>query len=154
MSNANEDADWQPWKLSIVQRGGGSRHFLQSCSWRACRTTLSNISPPDLASALSFNAGWNFERQLWIWALCSVVRRPQKFIRSCSPAVQTGRLFRHRGCYWDNLLYSQVTKPVCSWHVAVMQSEKTPAKMQLLKISVGGFFSRVSIQKVKTKPVL
>lgn len=53
------------------------------------------------------------------------------------------------GCYSNNLLYSRVMRPARSRHVVVIQSEKTPAKMQLLKILVGGFFPVLKSQNNK-----
>ena len=82
-------------------------------------------------------------------ALCSVVKTLQRFMYSCLSAIQQGRGFRDRACYSDYLLHSQVMRPAGSWHVVVIQSEKTLAKMQLLKNLVGGFLPLLVLKKSK-----
>lgn len=152
MSNANEDTNWQPWKLSVEQQGGGRRQFLQSCSQQACHSTLKHLT--SRSGQRSFVMGDetlddNFKSK------CSAVRRWQKFILSGLTAVKMGRHIRHGGCYLNNLLYSLVMRHTCSWHVVVIEknrkSEKTPAKMQLLKILVGLLFPMSVLKKSKQK---
>lgn len=81
----------------------------------------------------------------------AVTRIPLKLILPCLPAIQTGRCCRHEGCYLNNLLYSWLMRPACSWHTVVIHTEKAPAKMQLFKILFGLFLPLLVLDKSKQK---
>lgn len=97
--------------------------------------------PPTLARALFFFFCFINRMKIWMEILTlSILPSNQEttklytFLFACN---SNGEKF-HRGWNSDNLLYFWAIRPACSWHVLVIQSEETPAKMHFLENLVGG----------------
>lgn len=128
--------------LKIIHRAAGwEQEFLQRCLQHVCCTALLSIYLQLWPGLYFFFFCFINRMKIWMEILTlSILPSNQEttklytFLFACN---SNGEKF-HRGWNSDNLLYFWAIRPACSWHVLVIQSEETPAKMHFLENLVGG----------------